>query len=147
MLAVAAQAPQHTYLFLTKRVNRMRQFFARLGRLPNNWWIGATAENQEWADRRLDDLLAIDAQVHYLSCEPLLGQLDLTRWLPELQWVIACCESGAGHRSMDLNWVRALRDDCLTAHVPFYFKQMEIAGKIVKKPALDGQVWTQSPDI
>ena len=94
-----------------------------------NVWLGVSVENQEAADERIPDLLAIPAAVRFLSCEPLLGPIDLGRWLKPggaeggRSWVIAGGESGPGARPMHPDWARGLRDQCTSAGVPFFFKQ------------------------
>lgn len=112
----------------------------------DNVWIGVTAENQAMADQRIPKLLEIPARVRFLSCEPLLGPVDLNDWIylcPEcdgngcstrkdcingyvnqgIHWVIAGGESGPDARPMHPDWARSLRDQCGEAGVPFLFKQ------------------------
>lgn len=100
--------------------------------IPKNVWIGTTVENQEQAEKRIPHLLEIPARVRFLSCEPLLGSVDIShirqgdnQWFPlqHLHWVIAGGESGGKARPMHPDWVRSLRDQCAAAHVPFFFKQ------------------------
>lgn len=108
--------------------------------IPANAWIGATVENQARADERIPHLLSIPAKVRFLSCEPLLGPLDLSVpfhmqkidmaqqpvWRPEnrgIHWVICGGESGTHARAMHPEWARSLRDQCSAAGVPFFFKQ------------------------
>jgi protein gp37 len=115
-------------------------------------WLGTTVENQEWAEKRIPYLLAVPAVVRFLSAEPMLGAVDLTRltlvapsppygpgvWLDALRghvigpddmlearigWVICGGESGGGARAMHPEWARWLRDQCIAAGVPFHFKQ------------------------
>jgi protein gp37 len=111
--------------------------------LPNVW-VGVSVEDQKWADIRIPALLETPAAVRWLSCEPLLGPLDLSRWLGPVdfppcwddhapstecakciqpQWVVVGGESGPGARPMHPDWARQLRDQCETAKVPFFFKQ------------------------
>lgn len=97
---------------------------------PSNIWIGTTVEDQKRADERIPELLKIPARVRFLSCEPLLSDLNLRRWLvqdhhpePNIHWVIAGGESGLGARPMHPDWARSLRDQCAAAGVPFLFKQ------------------------
>ena len=115
------------------------------GNAPPNLWIGTTVEDQQRADERIPRLLEIPARVRFLSCEPLLGPVDLNavRYLQGtaltvgeeggheyaysrrqmLHWVIAGGESGPGARPMHPEWARSLRDQCQAAGVPFLFKQ------------------------
>lgn len=115
--------------------------------LPNVW-AGTSVEDQE-AAYRLDFLARTPAVVRFVSAEPLLGPLDLTPWLgspPSLEWVITGGESGPGCRPVDPDWIRAIRDDCQAAGVPFLFKQW---GGITSKAGgrvLDGRTWDAYPD-
>jgi protein gp37 len=104
------------------------------GYFPNissNIWIGVSCEDQQQADIRIPLLLQIPAAVRFLSCEPLIGPIDLANYLPimepengnQLHWVIAGGESGKLARPMHPEWVRSLRDQCEAANVPFFFKQ------------------------
>lgn len=101
-------------------------------------WVGTSVENQEQADKRIPELLKIPARVRFLSCEPLLGAVDLSEWLLPIDkqpshgilvteslidWVIAGGESGPNARPMHPDWARSLRDQCREAGVPFLFKQ------------------------
>lgn len=98
--------------------------------LPEGWpwshvWLGVTAENQEEADRRLPVLLRIPAVVHLVSVEPQLELVDLCRYLGAgLDWVICGGESGRGCRRFDPDWARFLRDQCRSAGVAFFMKQL-----------------------
>lgn len=96
---------------------------------PPNVWIGASAENQEWLDRRMPDLYEIPAGVHFISAEPLLGPLELDRWIldpiiPLIDFVIVGGESGPDARPMDPAWARSIRDQCKVSGVAFWMKQM-----------------------
>lgn len=112
---------------------------------PANVWLGATVENQEWADRRIPELLRVPARVRFLSCEPLLGPIDLLEVFPalgcstfkdgdeadgaglaDIHWVIVGGESGANARPMHPDYARSLRDQCEALGVPFFFKQWGI---------------------
>lgn len=139
-------APQHTYLLLTKRPENVKQMLhgtAWGGGLPKNVWLGATVENQEQADRRIPLLLAAAAPTRFVSCEPLLGPVNLigkttsdrsylhefrkhdtgALLSPRIDWVIAGGESGGQARPMHPEWVRSLREQCAAAGVPFMMKQ------------------------
>lgn len=91
--------------------------------LPNVW-LGTSVENQEAADLRIPDLLATPAAVRFLSCEPLLGQLDLEEYLSRLDWLIVGGESGIGARPCDVVWIRNLISDCAVHAVPIFVKQL-----------------------
>jgi protein gp37 len=87
--------------------------------------LGATAENQKWVDKRLPHLSESSARIRFLSCEPLLGKINLESWLADgtIDWVIAGGESGPGARPSDPEWFLDLRNQCLRNAVPFHFKQ------------------------
>lgn len=126
------------WLLLTKRPQNIPAMLpsstieAMIG--PRLWpwphvWLGTTVENQEEADRRIPHLRAVSAARRFLSCEPLLGPLDLSFHLsgePDIavHWVIAGGESGPRRRPLDLGHVRSLRDQCASAGVAFHFKQI-----------------------
>lgn len=106
------------------------------GNAPPNVWLGTSVEDQTRADERIPQLLQIPAKVRFLSCEPLLGPVDLrlNDEFPSsdgcyedarhgLHWVIAGGESGPHARPMHPDWARSLRDQCQAASVPFLFKQ------------------------
>lgn len=106
------------------------------GTPPGNVWLGVTVEDQEQADKRIPLLLAHPAKERFLSCEPLLGSLDLTYWLDEdangfewrvgqaLQWVIVGGESGPKARPFSLDWARSLVAQCRDAGVAPFVKQL-----------------------
>jgi protein gp37 len=187
VFGVMAAAPRHTFQVLTKRPQRMREWFEWAARaevpyagLPHhddhvhqrsvccryawmlpqseemlargevyglhpsdevlehqsgpwplpNVWLGVSVEDQERAEERVPLLLDTPAAVRFLSCEPLLGPLNLANaHLPcygrerRVDWVIAGCESGYGMRPCYVAWLRSLRDQCAAAKVPFFLKQ------------------------
>lgn len=125
--------------------------------LPNVW-VGVSVENQRFANERIPLLLETPAAVRFLSCEPLLGPVDLdgvwgypgsadstmlAKW--PIRWVIAGGESGRGARSMSDAWVRSLRDQCATAGVSFFYKQRVENGRKVSLPVLDGVSHSEFP--
>lgn len=122
--------------------------------LPNVW-LGTSTEDQRTADERIPHLLRTPAAVRFLSCEPLLGPVDLSsRYMvlgycetpePLISWVIAGGESGPKHRPMNLDWARSLRDQCAAAGVAFHFKQ--VGGRTPKANGrlLDGRTWDEFP--
>lgn len=191
VFAVMALAPHHVFQVLTKRAARMREWIASrpvdtvyenmrvlthpISRGPNpfsiradwplpNVWLGVSVEDQARADERIPDLLATPAAVRWLSCEPLLGPVDLTcirfqnarggqeDWdaldlhlvegeAPDgavLDWIVVGGESGGKARPMHPDWARSLRDQCAAAGVPFLFKQWGEWGRIADQmPAPD----------
>lgn len=170
IFAVAALCPQHIFIFLTKRPKRMREYvntYARFARilearvslpnfdhaLPKNWplpniWFGVTAEDQQRANERIPDLLGTPAAIRFVSCEPLLGAVDLRRinfqpnlWIdcidrnwPErfaqfgagrgLDLVITGGETGPGARPTHIDWERSIRNQCAAADVAYFRKQI-----------------------
>jgi protein gp37 len=76
------------------------------------------------ARRRIPILLATPAARRFLSCEPLLERIDITLWLPKLDWIICGGETGAGARLMNENWARILKFQCQAFRTPFFLKQM-----------------------
>jgi len=131
--------PQHTFMILTKRADRMAETVDLLlrdgfGVLPNIW-MGVSAENQQAYDERAPYLLQTPAAVRFLSLEPLLSAIDLALLgtiphskpysivVSKIDWVIVGGESGTRARPMHPNWVRSIRDQCQEANVPFFFKQ------------------------
>lgn len=171
VFTVMSLCPQHTFQVLTKRPERMLEYFqwseteeasdagfnvggpwicgkyglhgatakieemAKQGWPLSNVWLGVSAENQEWADKRIPLLMQCPAAVRWVSAEPLLGPLDLRGWvrpfdvardplsLPCLDWLVCGGESGPGARPMHPDWARSLRDQCEAAGVAFHFKQ------------------------
>lgn len=142
------ETPHLDWLLLTKRPENIRQFW--VGEYRPNVWRMTSVENQEQAERRIPLLLATGdlSPIAGLSCEPLLGAMDISRLLvskpcfycgnldgeagrcfcgmqtpSEIQWVIVGGESGHGARPMSISWVRALQSQCQEADVSFFFKQ------------------------
>lgn len=115
------------------------QGFAMEDFLPlPNVWLGTSVEDQRRAVERLPFLVQVPAAVRFVSGEPLLGEVDLSRWLgemPKIDWVIAGGESGKGARPMHPDWARSLRDQCAAAGVPFFFKQWGEWGPLMSKGA------------
>lgn len=139
---VIADTPQHTYQALTKRARRMRRIADRLV-WPGNLWMGVSVESAEVVDR-IDDLRATPARTRFLSCEPLLGPLPELD-LGGIHWVIAGGESGPAARPIELDWVEDLRDQCVHAQVPFFFKQWGGRTPKANGRELDGRTWDDMP--
>ncbi len=147
---VMLRADRHVFQVLTKRPARMERFlranvdlFAG-GRVPGHIWLGTSIENQR-VSFRVEQLRRIDADIRFLSCEPLLGPIRVN--LGGIHWVIAGGESGIRHRPVALEWIRTVRDACLEAGVPFFFKQ--VGGRTPKAGGrmLDGRTWSEYPSI
>ena len=133
----------HVFQILTKRADRLAELAPRL-KWPANVWMGVSVGVQEFASR-VDRLRTVPARVRFLSCEPLLGPVDLD--LNGVHWVIAGGESGIVHRPVSLDWVRALRDACVARNVAFFFKQ--VGGRTPKAGGrlLDGRTWSEYPSL
>jgi protein gp37 len=180
LFGVMSVCKEHTFQILTKRPQRMLDFFKWLELMdpdmqddPANYaydlcvqhgietgcgsafeteawplknvWLGVSVENQQTANKRIPLLLQVPAAVRFLSCEPLLGPVDLmqdqlrrkdgsypfpyladkhrTKWLHNIDWVIVGGESGKDARPMHPDWVRSLRDQCTKTGTAFFFKQ------------------------
>jgi len=141
---VMREASWHKFQVLTKRSARLAELGAKL-EWPENVWAGVTVENDE-CRFRMEHLKQVPAQVKFVSLEPLLTSLpDLD--LDGIDWVIVGGESGPGARPMRMEWVTDIRDQCLAAGVPFFFKQW---GGVAKKRAgrkLDGRTWDELPAL
>jgi protein gp37 len=140
--AVMAESKEHTFQVLTKRAERLAALAPKLP-WPTNIWAGVTVENSSFT-HRIDLLRTAPATVRFLSLEPLLGSIPNLN-LAGIHWVIAGGESGPKARPMDKAWVRDIRDQCIAAQVPFFFKQW---GGVRKKAAgkeLDGRIWNEMP--
>ena len=152
--------PSLDWLLLTKRPHLVERLAPWADNWPGNVWIGMTAENQRFLDKRVDSLVAIPAKYRFLSCEPLLGKLDISRCADRITWLIAGGESGGHARKSDPDWFRSLRDQCQDHGVAFHFKQwgdwLPVEGplretryrRIGKKKAgrtLDGRTWDELP--
>ncbi len=136
VIDVFVQCPQHTGILLTKRHERLLEYSKRI----NHEWLDniigmVTAENQKWADIRIPALLQCGFKTTGVSIEPMLGPMDITKyllptklvdghsWQPRPLWVIVGGESGPGARPMHPGWAREVRNQCKEAGVPFFFKQ------------------------
>ncbi len=124
--------PSLEWLFLTKRVeNASRYLWQMFGRsLPDNIWLGTTAENQEMYNRRVPLLATIPATVRFVSIEPqlervtMLPDVGITACSEMVDWVIVGGESGPKCRPFDVDWARQLRDECAEMGTLFFMKQL-----------------------
>ncbi len=142
VFSVMQATPRHTYQLLTKRADRLCEVAPRLP-WPDNVWMGVTVEDNERL-ARVDKLREVPAAVRFLSVEPLLGPLpDLD--LDGIDWVIVGGESGPGARRMQEEWAVAVRDSCVAASVPFFFKQWGGVRKRAAGRELESRIWDQMP--
>jgi protein gp37 len=175
VFAVMTIADRHTFQLLTKRHGRMRSLLTSVRfwrdvsaarnvrgheslpytgaggfEPPPNVWLGVSVEDQKWADIRIPALLDTPAAVRWLSCEPLLGSVDIFRSTdldrdPGLDWVVVGGESGIASRPMQPAWARFLRDECVGAGIPFFFKQWGGRTPKANGRELDGRTWDEYP--
>jgi protein gp37 len=174
VFAVMALAPRHTFQVLTKRPERMAEYMlerpteALVNRSafemardslmgerdvrewePFEWplrnvWLGTSVEDNR-VRRRIDHLRCVPAAVRFLSCEPLIGPLELD--LAGIHWVIVGGESGRGHRPIKAQWVRDIRAQAEAAHAAFFFKQWGGTKPKAGGRELDGRTYDEMPDV
>ncbi|MCP3892036.1 MAG: DUF5131 family protein [Desulfobulbaceae bacterium] len=138
------QANQHTFQVLTKRDSRLCQLASSLP-WSKNIWMGVTVENYAYV-HRIDNLRDTPAHVKFLSLEPLLGPIpDID--LSGINWVITGGESGPRSRPIMEEWVIDIRDQCMKANVPFFFKQWGGFNKKKNGKLLDGREWQEMPRL
>lgn len=144
MFSVMRRAHWHHFQILTKRAERLAQLDAQMD-WPRNVWMGVSVEQKDYAFR-IDHLRQSGAAVKFLSLEPLLGPLPHLK-LRGIDWVIVGGESGPGARPMQAEWVADIRDQCLKAGVPFFFKQWGGVRKKEAGRALEGRTWDEMPTL
>lgn len=154
---IIKETPHLDWLLLSKRIGNIYSLCSTFGFVredkegihfdfPKNVWTGTSIENQEQADIRIPELLKIPTRVRFLSMEPLLERVDLTKLITvsnyvsggvgdvplewgqetdDIQWVIVGGESGRNKRPFDPDWARSIRDQCAAAEIPFFMKQWD----------------------
>ena len=147
---IIRKAEQHKFQILTKRAERLENFFKN-HRIPKNIWLGVTVEDKRYGLPRINHLRKIQASVRFVSIEPLLenlGKINLT----DIHWVIVGGESGTSARPMKKFWVENIQKQCQQAGVKFFFKQWGTWGvdeiKRNKKEngrQLNGKVFNEMP--
>jgi len=141
---IMSLAGQHQFYALTKRSERLYSMRNELSWM-SNIWMGVSVETADYL-YRIDHLRATGAAIKFLSIEPLLGPLpdiDLT----DINWVIVGGESGPGARPVKEEWVLNIRDQCIAAKVPFFFKQWGGVNREKHGCLLKGKKWDQMPEI
>ena len=154
---VILNTPQHTWMILTKRIERVLAAVPNLSgkkslesdvdftRLPKNVWLGTSVENARYY-HRIEQLRQVDCPLRFLSIEPLLGRMaDIRHHLEGIGWVIVGGESGPSFRPLNLDWVREIRDACVDCHIPFFFKQQSGLFPKSLDRKLDGREWDEIP--
>ncbi len=149
--SVMRRCPQHVFQLLTKRAERLPDYFASR-EVPDNVWLGVSVENKKHGVPRIAELQKVDANTRFLSIEPLLediGELDLTG----IHLVIVGGESGKNARPMKPEWVESIHSQCLEQGVAFFFKQWGAWGpdgvkrnKKANGRLLNGKTWSEMPD-
>ena len=139
---VMQRASQHTFQVLTKRPELALGYAEDLP-WPENVWLGTSVENAHYV-HRTGTLRKIPAHIRFLSLEPLLGPIPQLP-LRGIHWVIVGGESGPGARPMDKRWVIQIKNRCLTAGVPFFFKQWGGVNRKRNGRLLDGRTWDEMP--
>jgi protein gp37 len=156
---IVPSCPSLDFLVVTKRPHDLMRLVpqAWATNWPANVWVGTTVEDQQRATQRLPSLVAIPAPVRFISAEPLLGPLDLSPWIANLDWVIGGGESGSRARPSEIEWMRSLRNQTTMAGKAFHFKQWGHwaqrdgdGSQIVKLRTksfrvLDGRTWDELP--
>ena len=157
------RAHWHNFQLLTKRAERFAQWslqnYHGAGETikgkklwPKNVWAGVSVESQDYVDR-IEHLIQIPADIRFLSVEPLLGPIKIKApLLRQIHWVIVGGESGPKARPMTPDWARDVRDQCVEAKVPFFFKQWGVydahgrrCSKMASGRILDKRTWNQMP--
>lgn len=139
---VMERTPQHIFQVLTKRSENLRKLSKYLP-WPDNVWMGVTVENKKH-QQRIEDLRNTSAKIKFISFEPLLGPITKID-LKTIDWVIVGGESGPKARPVSSLWVEDVRDQCLIAQVPFFFKQWGGFNKKKAGRVLDGRTWDEMP--
>jgi protein gp37 len=140
--AVMRECPQHQFQVLTKRAERLLALAPNLDWAPNVW-MGVSVENDDYK-WRIDLLRRVPAAIRFVSVEPLLGPIEKLP-LKGIHWVIAGGESGPRAREMKPEWARSIRDQCVDAGVPFFFKQWGGVQRKLAGRRLDRREWNEMP--
>jgi protein gp37 len=136
------RCPQHIFQILTKRSGRVRELASELP-WPTNVWMGVSVENSKVIDR-VFDLQNIPAYIRFLSCEPLIGEINGLP-LEGIKWVIVGGESGPKARPMKKEWAESILLQCRKAGVPFFFKQWGGVRKDLTGRELNGRTYDEIP--
>ena len=141
---VMNQADWHTFQILTKRSERLSQLNSLLP-WNENIWMGVSVEKEDYL-YRIDDLRWTNADIKFISFEPLLGPVGEIN-LQNINWVIVGGESGPGARPIKKEWIEEIRKQCEYSKVPFFFKQWGGVNRKLSGRKLDGKIWNEMPDM
>ena len=151
VMHIMNSTPQHRYQILTKRAERMAEYFATR-EIPQKAWLGVTVEAQT-SKNRIDILRTLAAPIRFLSCEPLLEDLGCLN-LDNIDWVIVGGESGPSARPMKEDWVLSIKEQTDKQNSAFFFKQWGAWGsdgikrnKCVNGKLLQGKIFQDMPTI
>lgn len=144
MFDVMRRASWHNFQVLTKRSERLLELDPLID-WPDNVWMGVSVENRDYTFR-IDHLRQTHSRIKFLSLEPLLGPLPNLN-LKGINWAIVGGESGPGARPVGEEWIVEIRDQCLAAHVPFFFKQWGGFNKKRNGRILQGRTWDEMPAL
>jgi protein gp37 len=143
------ETPWHTYQILTKRSDRMANYF-KTHEIPSNAWLGTTVEDTK-STTRIEDIRSLEASIKFLSCEPLLEDLGVLN-LEGIDWVIVGGESGVSARPMKEKWVLNIKRQVDKLNIPFFFKQWGTWGKDgvrrnkkLNGKLIDGKICQETP--
>lgn len=145
LAALIRATPNLIWLLLTKRPENTIRLWSEAGfrmDFPPNVWLGTSAENQEMWDKRVAILMRIEVAVHFVSAEPLLGEIHMNGLYPE--WLIVGGESGPKSRPIERRWVEMLRLES-SRRTAFFFKQWGGVRKQTTGRELDGRTWDEIP--
>ena len=149
VMNVIKQTPHHRYQILTKRAERMKEYFSNREN-PKNVWLGVTVENKV-SKSRIDVLRTLNAPIRFLSCEPLLEDLGVID-LGNIDWVIVGGESGRRARPMLEEWVLSIKKQCEKQETAFFFKQWGTWGsdgvkrsKHLNGKKINGRIYQEMP--
>ncbi|WP_324283087.1 phage Gp37/Gp68 family protein [Cyanobacterium aponinum UTEX 3222] len=141
VFSVIKETPWHIYQILTKRHERLLKLANQL-EWHENIWLGVSVENQNYV-HRIDFLRQVPANVRFLSCEPLLGNLELN--LAGIDWVIVGGESGNQFRPLKVEWLANIYQQCQEANIPFFFKQWGGRTPKANGRIFHDQIWDEMP--
>lgn len=157
LLGAMSLAPKQTFQLLTKRPEIAQGMISQWCRvmnrdsLPENIWLGTSAENQAYFQSRLPWLLKTQVQVRFLSLEPLLGPIRFTKQdlSNDIRWIIIGGESGPHARPLDTQWVRDILEQCRQASIPAFVKQLgsHWAQQVQAKDRKGGEPGEWPPDL